>query len=372
MAEGIEVRHTSRGKSYRASVWDPRARKLIKRTFPNMAEAKAWRVDALAALRAGTLARPTKTTIATAADALLEGMKAGTVLDRSGRQYKPATVRSYEQAVGKYVKPRLGSLKLSELRRADVQRYVNELHASGLSPSTVANKLDPVRVIVREALAADVITVDPTRHLRLPQVRNGRDRIEAPDRAAALIAALPEAERGFWSTAFYAGLRRGELRALRWDDVDFDAGVIRVRRGWDDKEGEIEVKSDAGRRNVPLAGVLRRELAAHKLRTGRQGGDLVFGRTADLPFTASTIRARALKAWRAAGLEPLTPHEARHCAASYFIAAGYNAKQISVYIGHGDVRQTWNRYGHLMPGDEVTAAAQLDAFFDRAAAIGSS
>ncbi len=66
-------------------------------------------------------------------------------------------------------------------------------------------------------------------------------------------------------------------------------------------------------------------------------------------------------------LEPLTPHEARHCAVSYFIAAGCNAKQISVYIGHGDVRQTWNRYGHLMPGDEVTAAAQLDAFLEASA-----
>jgi hypothetical protein len=44
------------------------------------------------------------------------------------------------------------------------------------------------------------------------------------------------------------------------------------------------------------------------------------------------------------------------------IAAGLNPKQISTYIGHGDVRQTWNRYGHLMPGDEHTAAAQLEAF----------
>lgn len=53
------------------------------------------------------------------------------------------------------------------------------------------------------------------------------------------------------------------------------------------------------------------------------------------------------------------------CAASYFIASGMNPKQISVYVGQGDVRQTWNRYGHLMPGDEQRAAEQMDGLLDR-------
>ncbi len=61
-------------------------------------------------------------------------------------------------------------------------------------------------------------------------------------------------------------------------------------------------------------------------------------------------------------LDPLTPHEGRHCAASYLIVAGLNPKQLSVYIGHSDIRTTYNRYGHLMPGGEGQAAAQLDAF----------
>ena len=101
---------------------------------------------------------------------------------------------------------------------------------------------------------------------------------------------------------------------------------------------------------------------AHKARTGRDGRDLVFGRTATEAFFASTIRARANKAWKQAGLEPITPHEARHCAISYFIAAGLDWKQISTWAGHGDVRQTWNRYGHLVPGGEDHARERLDAF----------
>jgi integrase len=69
-------------------------------------------------------------------------------------------------------------------------------------------------------------------------------------------------------------------------------------------------------------------------------------------------------AWDAAGLEPITPHEARHCAISYFIAAGLDWKQISTWAGHGDVRQTWNRYGHLVPGSEQAAAERLDAYLN--------
>lgn len=63
-------------------------------------------------------------------------------------------------------------------------------------------------------------------------------------------------------------------------------------------------------------------------------------------------------------------HEGRHCAASYLIAAGLNLKQLSIYIGHSDIRTTYNRYGHLMPGDEVQATEQIDAFFARAAKQG--
>ena len=113
-----------------------------------------------------------------------------------------------------------------------------------------------------------------------------------------------------------------------------------------------------------MAFVVRRELMTHKQRTQRDGPDLVFGRTKTEAFFASTIRARANKAWIQAGLEPITPHEARHCAISYFIAAGLDWKQISTWAGHGDVRQTWNRYGHLVPGGEEQARERLDAYLN--------
>jgi integrase len=367
--------------SFRVQVWDPRARRLHRKTFRVRAEAITWRDDVRVAVRNGTIRPAARTTVLEAADAFVAGMADGSILDRTGKPYKPSTRRSYKQAITTYLKrDPLATLALSDTRRADVQDYVDRLRKQGLSPSTIANKLDPLRVIYRRAVNRDEVTIDPTKGLALPAVRGKRDRIASPAEAAVLIEALPVAERSLWATALYAGLRRGELRALAWACVDFDAGVIRVEWGWDDVEGRIEVKSDAGRRTVPLIGLVRKVMAAHKLATGRDGEDLVFGRTAVDPFTPTTVRSRALKAWGwkredgkwvpsgtlSPALEPLTPHEARHCAASYLIAAGLNPKQLSVYIGHSDIRTTYNRYGHLMPGGEAEAAAQLDRFFGTA------
>jgi integrase len=307
---------------------------------------------------------PTAKTVAEAAEQLIAGAHDGTILDRVGKPYKPSTARGYEQLLQAYVVPALGGWKLTELQRRDVQDFVDGLRSQGLSASTIANILDPLRVIFRRAVRRDEVSIDPTENLDLPAIRGRRDRIEPPEVAHELLAALPESVKAFWAVALFCGLRRGELRGLRWTNVDFDAGVIRVERSWDPVKGPVDVKTGAGRRAVPMAFVVRRELMAHKARTGRDGADLVLGRTATEVFYASTMRARANKAWRAAGLEPITPHEARHCAISYFIAAGLDWKQISTWAGHGDVRQTWNRYGHLVPGGEREAAERLSAYLD--------
>jgi integrase len=263
-----------------------------------------------------------------------------------------------------YILPVLGPRKLSAVQRRDIQDFADELRAQGLSPSTINNIVDPLRVIFRRAIRRDEIAIDPTNDLDMPAIRGRRDRIEPPEMAHELLAALPAGEKAFWATALFCGLRRGELRGLQWLHVDFENGVIHVERSWDPVKGPVDVRTGAGHRAVPMAFVVRRELIAHKQRTNRENEDLVFGRTPTEAFFASTIRARANKAWKAAGLEPITPHEPRHCAISYFIAAGLDWKQISTWAGHGDVRRTRNRYGHLVPGGEEAAAARLDAYLE--------
>jgi integrase len=206
--------------------------------------------------------------------------------------------------------------------------------------------------------------INPTAGLTLPAVRGRRDRIASPTEAAALLAALDnEHDRAVWATALYAGLRLGELQALRAEDVDLPAGVIRVERSWDKVEGEIEPKSRAGRRKVPIVAALRTHLAAHTLRRGNSTG-LFFG-DGEKPFNRDQLVARAEKAWKAAGLRPIGLHEARHSCASIFIAAGVNVKALSSYLGHASITITLDRYGHLMPGNEDVAVGLVDQYLER-------
>lgn len=232
-----------------------------------------------------------------------------------------------------------------------------------IAPSTVVVSLLPLRAIYKQAMELGTVAVNPTTRVRMPAVRGGRDRIAPPDECARLLAALPQRDRALWATAMYAGLRRGELMALRIEDVDLGAGVIHARRGWDAKEGEIATKSGKDRR-VPIALVLRDYLDERLLGLGWREG-VVFGTRPGSPFAVRALIERANKAWDKAKLERITLHECRHTFASLMIAAGVNAKALQTYMGHANISVTMDRYGHLTPGNEAEAAGMLDAYLER-------
>jgi len=375
-AEGITVRHkqhcpsSSSGDActcrpaYQAQVFSPRDRRTIRKTFKTLADARAWRDDTKAALQKGTMRAPTRTTLEEAAGDWLTAAKAGIARTRSGDPYKPSALRSYEEALRTKVLPELGKLRLSSVDRVAVQDLVDRLIAEGRAPSTVRNSVLPLRAIFRRAVARSEVALNPTLELSLPAVRGRRDRVARPEEARALIDAVPEADRALWATALYAGLRRGELQALRWEDLDFDRGLIRVERSWDPMAGPIEPKSRAGRRRVPLVRGLRGELAADRLRRsgGRKG--LALGR-GGRPFAPAATTRRARERWKTKGLDPIGLHECRHTYAAFMIAAGVNAKALSQYMGHSSITITLDRYGHLMPGSEAEAAGLLEAYLAR-------
>lgn len=209
--------------------------------------------------------------------------------------------------------------------------------------------------------------------------RGARERIATAAEASRLIDALPESDRPIWATAFYAGLRRGELQALRVSDVDLSRSEIAVRRSWDQYEGPIPPKSMAGVRTVPILAVLHGYLDA---RAHGAASDLLFGRGADEPFAPKAIANRAKGAWTAANerkreaaeregrnpdlLLPITFHECRHTFASLLIDAGVNPKAIQEFMGHATIEKTFSRYGHLMPGAREQARVLVDAYLNSA------
>jgi integrase len=296
---------------------------------------------------------------------------------RSGDTYKPGAIRAYEKSMRLRVLPRLGARKISDIGRNDLQDIVDDLLAKGLNASTIAGTMLPVRAMYRRAVARGEVAINPTSGLAVPAARGGRDRIATPEECAGLLAAMVS-DRALWATAMYGGLRRGELMALRVEDVDLGAGVIHVRQGWDVVEGEIATKSGEDRR-VPIAAVLRDYIDEHLLGLAWKDG-LVFGSTAASPFKLTATARRAVKAWEVenkrrvasakegeevAMLAPITLHECRHTFASLMIAAGVNAKALSTYMGHAKISITLDRYGHLMPGNEKEAAGMLDTYLER-------
>jgi integrase len=358
------------GAGWEASVYLAREGKKVRKTFRHEAEAKSWRADAIGAATRGAL-RPSQRdtrTLTTALREFVAGMKAGTVRPKGRGSYKPNTVRAYERALDNYIGPSvLGVIKVAEVRRADVQALADELIAEGLSPGTVSNVLNPLQALYRRLIDRDVLTHNPATRLDLPAKGNARPtRIASAGEASGLLAVLPDDDRPLWAAAFYAGLRRGELQALRVLDVDLGASLIRVERGWDQEEGAIEPKSEASRRTVPLLAVLRDHLDEHLLRTGREGEALVFGRSAAAPFVPSTIDNRAQECWEAVGFESITLHEARHTFASLLIDSGANAKAVQEFMGHSKIQTTFDTYGHLLPGSHDEVRERMDAYLSAA------
>jgi integrase len=228
-----------------------------------------------------------------------------------------------------------------------------------------------------------IVTVSPAARLPLPAPARGRDRIATPAEQATLIETLRDpADRTLWTLALGAGLRAGELQALRWQDVDLDGGLIHVRRSFDPKARVfIEPKSARSRRAVPILAGVRSALLEHRLATGRRSG-LVLGRDGERTVTHSSILQRATRDWNAAGVPPLACdldaeakgerelpafgriglHEARHTYCSTLLDAGVSVANVSRYAGHASPAFTLARYVHARADQAPDDAAKVDAF----------
>jgi integrase len=425
LPEGIRLRHSRECQrkmkagsrctctpSYAAWVYDrrgggldekgkPKGQKMY-RSFSSLSEARGWRADALSGLRHGTMKTPTRTTVREEGERWLARAEAGEAFTRSGRTYKPGVVRGVESDLRLHVFPAIGAVRLSELRRRDVQAMVDRLrsrpqhhqqcraaHSDGpctctpkpLSGSKVRGVVTSLKVVLRRPLKDDELAHNPTERLELPPPAGTRDRAASAIEAAELIDALPKSERALWATALYAGLRRGELQALRFEDVDLAKGTIRVARAWDRQAGEIDPKSAKGKRTVPIAPVLLDYLAEHKAATGRSGADLVFGSRSGRPFTPTNVHRKARAAWAAWNkqeaetaeaeqrepklLVPLGLHEARHSFVSMMADAGFDLPTIGDFVGHSSSYMT-DAYRHLLDGAEEAAAKRFGEYLERA------
>jgi len=177
-----------------------------------------------------------------------------------------------------------------------------------------------------------------------------------------------------WATAFYAGLRRGELQALRVRNVDVEADTLGVEKGWDPIDGEILPKSEAGVRQVFLLDTLQPLLTP--LVEDRPPDAFVFGGPTS-PFDARSTERKARRLWSAengkrlkrteeTGAEAVLVewfglHEARHSFSTFMDHAGISETRADRYMGHSALGVA-GRYRHLLPGQISEDAKRVDEY----------
>ncbi|HEX8101505.1 MAG TPA: site-specific integrase [Solirubrobacteraceae bacterium] len=204
---------------------------------------------------------------------------------------------------------------------------------------------------MRRAVKRYALPSNPVADIDKPQPRpTGDIEVFSPEEVRALVrAAGSEQDAAIYLTAAFTGLRRGELLALRWRDVDFGGQVIRVRANF--AGGQLTTPKSGKVRSVPMAPDVATALASLGQREGWTGDDdLVFAGPAGTFLDGAALRRRYYTAVKRAGLRPLRFHDLRHTFGTRMIAKA-DIRRVQEWMGHADV-QTTMKYLHYVPRAE--------------------
>jgi integrase len=240
-----------------------------------------------------------------------------------------------------------------------VKRLAQHLLDEGLSAATARRVLAPLRALLATAVEEGLIRSNPALGIRLASPGpsgavedEGSVKALSEAELAALLAATPEEWRLLIRFLAHTGLRISELVALRWEDVDLGRNLVRVRRRA--YRGSIDApKSRYGRREIPLAAGLARDLWEHRETVGRNGdSDPVFQSSSGTPVRRENVFRRILKpAAEAAGVPWAGFDTLRHACATMLFRHGANAKQVQMWLGHHSPAFTLATYVHLLAAD---------------------
>jgi integrase len=331
--------------------WTGRSRPAAGYLTKRMAE--AWLRDLLAEARRGTLPGMVQTG-ATFADAAAEFLR----YSEQDRGCKPSTLRGYRSAIEAHLLPAFGALPIEALTTEGIERWIATVEGS---PRTRNKLLIVLHGILRRARKLYGLPSNPVAAVeKFPQRRSGDIEVFSPEEVMALVrAADSEQDAVIYLTAAFTGLRRGELLALRWRDIDFAGSVIRVRASF--ASGALTTPKSGKVRSVPMASHVAQALAKLSARGSLAGeDDLVFVGELGTYLDGSALRRRYEKALERAGLRRLRFHDLRHTFGTRMIAKA-DIRRVQEWMGHADV-QTTMRYLHYAPrADDAALVAQAFA-----------
>ena len=286
----------------------------------------------------------------------------------AGQLHLKATGRTrVEGIVRLYIVPRWGSTSLRDVSHAEVQAWVTQLQAGGLSASSVQRAHGILSQMLDLAVRDRRLTVNPAKGIKLPRKLPKARRFLT---AAQVEALAVECEPYGLVVRFlaYTGLRWGEMAALRVRDVDPLRRRMLIARSVTEDNGRLifDTTKTGEERTVPLPRFLAEQITASFV--GKGPDDLVFEGTRGGVLRNGNFNRRTFgPASIAIGEPDLTPHGLRHTAASLAIAAGGNVKVVQQMLGHATASMTLDLYGHLFPDQLDDVADRLDVI-GRAAA----
>jgi integrase len=300
-------------------------------------------------------------------------------LEREKQRIRPSTWRGRELHIRGYIIPAVGTVPLSKLTPAHVERMTAELVASGRSPRSAAHARVTLRRALSDAVRDGIVHRNVAALARPPRVtartiEPGRDYLDAPQLRRLLAVAAEYRIGALVTVAATTGLRQGELLGLSWDDVDWDAGILTVRRtmarAWGGGFELSAPKTGRSRRSVNLATVtaeaLRREqreqnAAREAAGTAWQDTDrLVFTDAVGRPLYATAVHRAFHELLRAAGLPRIPFHGLRHSTATALLSAGVPLRVVSDLLGHSGIAITADYYAHVERDLRRDAADAMD------------
>jgi integrase len=288
---------------------------------------------------------------------------------------RPRTFDRYEQYLRLHAIPEIGRLPLAKLGPQHLQRLYATRLESGLSPTSVAHLHAVLHRALDQAAKWGLVTRNVASLATRPRIKRQEMATLSPEQAKAFLeAAQGDRLEALYVLALTTGMRQGELLALRWRDVDLEAGTVQVRATLQrtrDGFTLVEPKTASSRRQVALAETavanLRRHRAAQgeeRLRLGPawEDNDLIFANEVGRPIEATNLIRRSFhRLLERAAVPRIRFHDLRHTAATLLLAQGMHPKVVADMLGHSQIAVTLNLYSHTTPAMHRQAALAMDA-----------
>ena len=292
------------------------------------------------------------------------------------RRLRPSTAKSYGEHIRLYLAPEIGGVRLNALSAQHIDDMYTRIAAQPrrrpMSPATVRRVHSTLRTALNAALRRRLIPYNPAGQVELPAEHRSPVVVWSPEQLREFLSSIRDDRLyALFHVVALTGMRRGEVCGLRWEDVDFDSRVVRVRQQVVQLAGRCHIgppKTKSGTRTIALdrgtAEVLRAHRCRQNLERDRWGdawvdSGLVFTRedgTLLLPNHV-TYHFRALV--QRAGLPIIRFHGLRHTAASVALAAGVAMKTVSDRLGHSSTAITADLYTHVSPAVAQDAADRI-------------